>query len=135
MKIGIDRDCSYETLSDKLGMIIAKKYDCPIMINHFPFWCSPLYRKKDEYTLERTMVYYTTHTKPFDMGMQENDVKVFEQSLLRQRNNSKNPLRLERESELEDIISAGLPPMFGLGMNIDRIFKIWRLDYDINNYK
>ncbi len=131
MKIGIDKDCSFETLSDKLGMIIAKKYDCPIMINHFPFWSSPLYRKKDEYTLERTMVYYSTHTKPFDMGMQENNFKVFEQNLLRQRNN----LTVGGESELKDIISAGLPQMFGLGMNIDRIFKIWRLDYSTNNYK
>ncbi len=135
MNIGIDKDCSLETLSDKLGMIIAKKYDCPIMINHFPSWCSPLYKKNDEYTLERTMVYYSTQTKPFDMGMQENDLKVFEQGLSRQKNNSINSPKTESESELKDIISAGLPPMFGLGMNIDRIFKIWGLNYGIDNYK
>lgn len=135
LKIGIDKDFSPETLSDKLGMIIARKYGFPIMINHFPLWCSPLYRKKDEYTIERIMVYYSAHTKPFDMGMQENDLRVFEQSLLRQKNNSKNFLTAESESELKDIISAGLPQMFGLGMNIDRIFKIWGLNYGINNYK
>jgi lysyl-tRNA synthetase class II len=135
MKIGIDKDCSPETLSDKLGMIIAKKYDCPLMINHFPVWCSPLYRKNDQYTLERTMVYYSTLTKPFDMGMQENNLTIFEQNLLRQKKDSNDLTMMEIESELKDIISAGLPQMFGLGMNIDRIFKIWGLDYGIDNYK
>lgn len=127
MNIGVNKGDSLQSLSDKLGSAIAKEYNCPMIINNFPSWSSPLYMRKDKYMIERSMVYFSKDMRPFDMGMQENDLKIFENNLIRQKG--------EDDSDLKEIISAGLPQMFGLGMNIYRLFMIWGLNYGVDNYR
>lgn len=132
-----------ETAGDIIAKEILKKQDKPTLINGFPLWNSPLYLPCDNDNqiacIQRSKVYFPGLLDGgFDMGVQENNYKRFLKRIEKQRKNwslQSDDSRVQ-ESELETILSCGMPPMFGFGfLEPDRITRIWRDDCTIDPFE
>lgn len=132
-----------ETAGDIIAKEILKKQDKPTLINGFPLWNSPLYLPCDNDNriacIQRSKVYFPGLLDGgFDMGVQENNYKRFLERIEKQRKNwslQSDDSRVQ-ESELETILSCGMPPMFGFGfLEPDRITRIWREDCTIDPFE
>jgi lysyl-tRNA synthetase class 2 len=132
-----------ETAGDIIAKEILKKQDKPTLINGFPLWNSPLYlpcnNDNQIACIQRSKVYFPGLLDGgFDMGVQENNYKRFLKRIEKQRKNwslQSDDSRVQ-ESELETILSCGMPPMFGFGfLEPDRITRIWRDDCTIDPFE
>jgi len=139
LKIINNKNISPESLADKIANEVFKKINKSVIINGFPSWSSPLYKidKKFSYKLKRSRFYIPGQDGGFEIGSQENDFKRFEHNINEQNkiwNLSEDDERL-MDSDLKDIISAGLPDMIGFALSPDRILKIWVDDPTIDSYE
>ncbi len=133
------RFLSLESGADEIANKIAKELDVPVVVNGFPFWSSPLYAPVDENpsVIQRSKFYFPNQEGGFEIGVQENNYERFMERVLMQ----KKAWGFEHEEEgainspLSDIISGGVPPLFGFGINPDRIAKIWYSACTIDPYK
>lgn len=138
LKIINKKDISPESLADNIANCIFNKNDKLTIIDGFPSWSSPLYKKDSKnLKLKRCRVYIPGQDGGFEIGTQENDILTFKKNLENQKNKWKLSDGDERimSSELEDIISAGLPGIVGFALSPDRILKIWVDNPDIDSYK
>lgn len=130
-----------ESAADSIGTILAADYTLPVLINNFPEWSSPLYAHDEadiKYrSLKRSRVYLPGDTGGFDIGIQELNYENFITRVRVQRNlwnlEPNDPRR--NASELEEVLSAGMPPMFGFGLNPDRLSRIWNKDASIDPFR
>lgn len=137
LKIIDKKDISPESLADNIANLIFKKNNKLVIIEGFPNWSSPLYKKYDELRLKRCRVYMPGQDGGFEIGVQENNINIFKKNIENQKKQwklSNNDDRL-MSSELEDVISAGLPEIVGFALSPDRILKIWIDNPDIDSYK
>jgi lysyl-tRNA synthetase class 2 len=124
---------SLEASADFIAQKIADKYSKPVMVNGFPEWNSPLYlsyRHNNFNLIERTKGFFPGQQGGFDLGVQENDFDKFREKMEEQRKRwglDENDLRVG-DSDLFQVISAGLPRMFGFGINPDRILEFSQKD-------
>ncbi len=120
---------SNETLADMLVESVVQAISKPLIIYNFPCWSSPLYsrNKVDGNYIERSKMYLPGQTAGFDVGVQENDFSDYSERVLIQKRNWSLPEDDPRmnESELDKIIACGMPAMFGFGLNLDRLGKLW----------
>jgi len=82
-------------------------------------------------------MYIPSQKGGFEIGIQENDYDNFVRRMAEQRktwNLSEGDERIG-DSDLAKILSGGLPPIFGFGLNPDRIVRIWRQDSNIDPYQ
>lgn len=138
LKMTNKNDISPESLADNIANSIFKKNNKLTIINSFPSWSSPLYKKdSDGFKLKRCRVYIPGQDGGFEIGVQENNINIFKKNLKNQKKEWKLLGGDERalSSELEDIISAGLPEIVGFALSPDRILKIWINNPDIDSYK
>jgi len=132
-------DSSPETIADELANAVAEKAGVPAIVNGFPVWSSPLYAicGSDNRKLVRSRMYIPSQKGGFEIGIQENDYDNFVRRMAEQRktwNLSEGDERIG-DSDLAKILSGGLPPIFGFGLNPDRIVRIWRQDSNIDPYQ
>ncbi len=119
---------SLEASVDYISQKIANKYGKPVMINGFPEWNSPLYLSyvyKGYNLIKRTKAFLPGQQGGFDLGIQENDFDNFKTKIINQRKRwglEKKDLRVG-DSDLSRVISAGLPQIFGFGINPDRLLE------------
>jgi len=122
-KIITSKDTSLETLADVICRITAKKYQGLLFINNLPVWSSPLYKKKDDFTLYRTRGFLPNQKGSFELGLQENNYDEFIDREKEQKKDWKT--KYINDQDLAEVISGGLPPMFGFAINPERISKIF----------
>lgn len=132
-------DTSPETVADELANAVAERTGVPTIINGFPIWSSPLYAvcKRDDCKLVRSRMYIPGQKGGFEIGIQENDYDNFVRRMAEQRkvwNLADGDERIG-DSDLAKTLSGGLPPIFGFGLNPDRIVKIWRQNSSIDPYQ
>ncbi len=132
-------DISAENLADEIGNAIAQKQSHIVIVEGFPVWSSPLYKRSpdNKNQLLRGRMYLPGQNGGFELGIQENNYQEFLNRIEEQRKRWKLPEEDERllESDLIKIISGGLPPMFGFALSPDRILRIWRQDTSIDPFK
>jgi lysyl-tRNA synthetase class II len=130
---------STESLADSISNMIADQYNTLTIINGFPMWNSPLYKpyKVGEHEcIQRSKFFFPGQAGGFDAGVQENDLFRFQKRLKKQRKNwglKKTDIRVN-DSDLEKVLSGGMPPMFGFGINPDRICRIWDDGFNIDPF-
>lgn len=130
---------SPESLSDYISNEISKKQTHPSLIKNFLDWDSPLYKlnteNKSVKTIQRAKGFFPGQSGGFDIGMQENNYDLFLSRLEKQRL-SWGIVDDERiaNSDLLQVISAGIPAMFGFGINPDRISRLWIDKVDIDPF-
>ncbi len=131
---------SLESIADELANAIASGTGMPTIVNGFPVWSSPLYAPcgvaEFSVQIQRSRMYLPGLKGGFEIGVQENDYDRFLDRLNGQREVwklSNEDIRIA-DSDLAKVISGGLPPIFGFGMNPDRILRIWRKDCAIDPY-
>lgn len=133
-------DLSLETIADEMANAVAERMGVPTIINGFPVWSSPLYAPFGDSSsprIQRSRMYLPGQKGGFEIGVQENCYERFVARLEQQRERWNLPESDDRimVSDLEKVISGGLPPMFGFGLNPDRIVKLWRQDCNIDPYQ
>lgn len=120
-----------ETMADTIANLIVSKQTIPTILTNFPRWSSPLYaHDTDDHefgSLQRSRMYLPGQKGGFDIGLQENNYESFitrttEQAKIWKLNVDDPRLQV---SELREVISAGLPSMFGFGMSPDRLSILW----------
>ncbi len=131
-KLIIKESPSPETIAEIICGLIAKRYNCLLLINNLPVWSSPLYLEKNNSTLYRTRGFFPDQIGSFEFGMQENNYDNF---IKREQSQKKNwDKKFIGNQDLAEVLSGGLPPMFGLGLNPDRISKIFNKDSTIDPF-
>jgi len=132
-------DASPESIADELANAVAETTGVPTIINGFPVWSSPLYAvcENNGRQLMRSKMYIPGQKGGFEIGIQENNHGNFVRRMAEQRMGWKLSEKDERvrESDLVKVISGGLPPIFGFGLNPDRIVRMWRQDSNIDPYR
>lgn len=126
-------DTTPETLADSIANVIAEKQGAPTIIENYPYWSSPLYKSFTDDGVEkllRARLYLPGDKSGAEMGIQENDVTKFRNRVSAQRASWGLPQDDDRvlESDLAEVISGGVRPMFGFATNIERILHLWRHD-------
>lgn len=139
LKIIDNKKTSPEKLADEIANKIFKKINRPVIIKGFPSWSSPLYKRDvdSKFKLQRCRIYIPGQDGGFEVGLQENNFEFFKENIIKQNkiwNLSKDDER-QMDSDLKEIISAGLPEILGFALSPDRILKIWLDDPTIDSYK
>lgn len=133
-----NKNIAPENIADELANAIAEKTGVPTIVNGFPIWSSPLYAvsKENESCLMRSRLYIPELKGGLEIGIQENNHNNFVKRVGKQRREWGLLKRdnHEKESDLATVISGGLPPIFGFGLNPDRIVRIWHPDCSIDPY-
>lgn len=130
---------SSETMVKLFINFLADREYQPILVYDIPFWFSPLYKQVNNSRtphLQEIIGFIPGIGGGFDLGIQENNLKSFEENIILQRqlwNLSDDDIR-NSESLLSEIISLGLPPVLGFGMSIDRLTRLWRSDATIDPF-
>ncbi|MEM1144559.1 MAG: amino acid--tRNA ligase-related protein [Pseudomonadota bacterium] len=118
------RPYSAETAADKLGKYLVRMRPGPVLLRGYPLCSSPLYRPmlSNEDFLERTKGFLNGNAV-YDGGLEENDVEAVRTRIARQR----SPHMLARRATEPDIVAVlklGLPPAYGFGVNMNRVFDL-----------
>lgn len=128
-----------ETLADSIADFLAARESGPVIIERYPLWSSPLYRRYEHEgiaKLQRARLYLPGDPSGAEMGVQENDPDDFRARVAAQRRSWNLPEDDGRTgaSDLEELLEGGVPPMFGLATKIERLIGLWRSDYTIDPF-
>lgn len=130
---------SVENLADEIGNAIAQNHKYIVIVEGFPVWSSPLYKRKhdNKNQLLRGRMYLPDQKGGFELGIQENNYQELLSRIKEQRKRWKLSEEDERilDSNLLKVVSGGLPTMFGFALSPDRILKLWRQDCSIDPFK
>lgn len=129
-KVSTKNISSPEAGADLIAQLIADKYNQPVMINSFPLWDSPLYLRGEICEgiscIQRSKGFLPGQKGGIDLGVQENSYPGFIERMKQQRQlwGKSDSFEIE-QSDLAVVLSGGVPPMFGFGINPDRMARIF----------
>lgn len=119
---------SFEALADNIMNKILPISQSPIIVSNYPTWSSPLYaidvNDSKQKSLARARIILPYQQGWFDIWIQENNFQLYTKSIIQQRILYWKLCDDIYQSDLDKVISWGLPNMFWFWMNIERFVKL-----------